>query len=158
MVGMTFGKPWMDFEVQAAQRGDFGPLPEQKKFKKGDRVIVIGQWDRRGTMYLRRGTVHSCGQKVMRLKLDVKCYWHESNYSPHGDDPRTLLNGCLGSVVMPLVDDVRAEEIALNISKARLAYLQHSATQAQNKGDMDMLMRVTESMHEFVPSVIWPRA
>lgn len=41
-----------------------------KAFKKGQRVTVLGDWDRKGTVYIRHATVHSCGSKVLRLTCD----------------------------------------------------------------------------------------
>lgn len=41
-----------------------------KAFTKGQRVTVIGDWDRKGTVWVRHATVHSCGTKVLRLTCE----------------------------------------------------------------------------------------
>lgn len=38
------------------------------KFKKGDHVAEVRTWDRKGTAFVRRAVVHSCGPKVLRLQ------------------------------------------------------------------------------------------
>lgn len=37
-------------------------------FKKNDKVAVLSSWNNKGTVRIRRGTVHSCGRKVMRIE------------------------------------------------------------------------------------------
>jgi hypothetical protein len=39
-------------------------------FKKNDAVAVIGSWDDKGTVRIRRGIVHSAGAKIIRLQYE----------------------------------------------------------------------------------------
>lgn len=53
------------------------------KFRKGDKVAVLSSWDNKGTVMIRRGIVHSAGNKVMRLQDDdgktFKCAFRPEN-------------------------------------------------------------------------------
>ena len=40
------------------------------EFTKGTKVAVVADWDCKGTTYIRRAVVHSCGAKVLRLQLE----------------------------------------------------------------------------------------
>ena len=53
-----------------------------KAFTKGQRVTVIGDWDRKGTVWVRHATVHSCGTKVLRLTCDVTGDEFGDEYAP----------------------------------------------------------------------------
>lgn len=39
-------------------------------FKKNDKIALIGNWDNKGTVRIRRGTVHAVGKKIMRVMLE----------------------------------------------------------------------------------------
>lgn len=41
-----------------------------KAFTKGQKVTVIGDWNGKGTCYVRQATVHSCGTKQLKLTCD----------------------------------------------------------------------------------------
>lgn len=53
-----------------------------KAFTKGQRVTVISDWDRKGTVCVRHATVHSCGTKVLRLTCDVTGDEFGDEYAP----------------------------------------------------------------------------
>lgn len=53
-----------------------------KAFTKGQRVTVMGDWDRKGTVWVRHATVHSCGTKVLRLTCDVTGDEFGDEYAP----------------------------------------------------------------------------
>lgn len=58
-------------------------------FKKNDKIALIADWDRKGTVYIRRGTVHAAGKKVMRVMLangemlESAIYMTHFNTRPH---------------------------------------------------------------------------
>lgn len=158
MISITFDRPYMNFETEAAQRGDFGPLPENKSFKKGERVLIFKQ-TMKGTFEIQRATVRCCGKKNMQLILDVPRHWLECNHRPSGDDPRWLLNGYISPIVMPSVSDERAEEILLNIAKARRAYLKQQHSLFLEKGEKWAAASVKDALERLEePTITWDRA
>lgn len=61
------------------------------KFAKGAKVAFLSSWDNKGTITIRRATVHSCGKKVMRLQ-DEQAVMFGAAFQPE-HNAMTAFNG-----------------------------------------------------------------
>jgi hypothetical protein len=77
-----------------------------KAFTKGDRVTIISNWDRKGTVVYRPGIVHSCGKKQMTIYCPVK-----GDEIGHHFQPKRAEGNVCG--VHPAMSDEAAIAIAL---------------------------------------------
>lgn len=100
-----------------------------KAFTKGQRVTVICDWDRKGTVWVRHATVHSCGSKVLRLTCDVTGEEFGWCFAP-----AVAQHGCVG--VRPYLDgaalDAEATAVAVNALERERAHLTFARDRVAN--------------------------
>lgn len=78
-------------------------------FTKGQKIALLSDWDRCGTVQIRRGTVHSCGKKVMKVELaDGKMLEQAIYFTTYFNSPHFRV----------VVDATDAELEALALSQA----------------------------------------
>lgn len=85
-------------------------------FTKGQRVTLLCDWDRKGTVTIRQDlTVYSCGTKRMVLVDEAGVKFGEAGFLPQEDQG-------LGRKVIARVRDEDAEALALAMAEDVLAY------------------------------------
>lgn len=124
-----------------------------KKYRKGDAVAVLTSWDDKGTVQIRRATVHSCGRKVMRL-IDARTgELFGTEYRP--ENPEIHAHG---SHVISDAADANLEQIALAdgaavVAQERDRMVRQIAQNAANAHYVFAMRRHLNELHE--PRVIW---
>lgn len=83
-------------------------------FKKNDKIALIANWDGCGTVYIRRGTVHAAGKKVMRVMLANGEMLEQAIYMTHFNTSPTFQ-------VVADADDATLDRMAMNQAEAILA-------------------------------------
>lgn len=86
-------------------------------FKKNDQVAVLSSWDNKGAVRIRRGRVHSCGAKVLRIE------WASTGeLAKVAFDPKSNVMGRFnGRHIVPDADDATLIAIALSDGASVLA-------------------------------------
>lgn len=84
-----------------------------KKFKKGDLVTVISNWDSKGTVTYRHAIVHSCGPKRMTLFCETYDDCMGRNFRPDGG-----VFSLYSPLILHRLPDDEAKERCMEIARA----------------------------------------
>lgn len=120
------------------------------KFNKSDAVAVIGSWDDKGTMSVRRATVDACGPKVTRLRYPNGEMFKAAYGSARDNDSRFA--------IIADADDAAIEGFALNMAERFVASQhEHFAERrdrfAHDARFVDAMHKAEAALHD--PAVLW---
>ena len=124
-----------------------------KDFTKGQRVVRIGEWDRKGTYYYRRAIVHSAGTKRMTLIDANTNEMIGRNFKPKAGGIG-FHNGCFyPDGTYPDMTDAEAIALCEKLAAESLERMTENYTRAANDETNDKhyraaMQRELERLHE----------
>lgn len=79
-------------------------------FKKNDQIAVLSSWDNKGAVRIRRGRVHSCGAKVLRIEWASTGELAKVAFDPQSNE----MGSFNGRHIVPDADDATLIAMALS--------------------------------------------
>lgn len=123
-----------------------------KAYKKGDKVTVIGAWDRKGTVYYRDAVVHSCGVKQMTLTDEKTGVEIGRHFKPVRGSLETV-KACNWEGVFPRMTAGEAVEVclkagALIVEMNHAEYSRLMVLEAGNRPYVKAMQGYIDALHE----------
>lgn len=122
-----------------------------KAFEKGQQVILINDYDSKGTVTIRKAVVRSCGEKRMTLVDETTGNCLGRDFEPVEGSLSMVRDGCfvkMAGGTFLRVEDKIAEAMAVKVAQSIIDYEKARYTKILEGGESQYIQDALARIHE----------